>query len=100
MEWSVFVKCKSGISTICTFVVAVSGCNSRCLSTEFTRDICAWWLYGERRINYMKYMHAMALMILVCLSGCASQSAFDNDRNDIDSIKTYLFSMDRDLASI
>ncbi len=48
----------------------------------------------------MKYMHAMALMILVCLSGCASQSAFDNARNDIDSIKTHLFSMDRDLASI
>ncbi len=48
----------------------------------------------------MKYMHAMALMFLVCLSGCASQSAFDNARNDIDSIKTRLFSMDRDLASI
>lgn len=48
----------------------------------------------------MKYMNVIALLFLLSLAGCASQSAFDNARNDIDSIKTRLFSMDRDLATI
>jgi tol-pal system protein YbgF len=48
----------------------------------------------------MKYMNASALLFLLCLAGCASQGAFDNARNDIDSIKTRLFTMDRDLATI
>lgn len=40
------------------------------------------------------------LLFVVCLAGCASQSALDNVRNDVDSVKTRLFSMDRDLAGI
>ena len=48
----------------------------------------------------MKYMNVIALLILSCLAGCASQSSFDNARNDIDSIKTRLFTIDRDLSSI
>lgn len=48
----------------------------------------------------MKYMNVIALLFLLSLAGCASQSAFDNARNDIDSIKTRLFSIDRDLASV
>jgi tol-pal system protein YbgF len=42
----------------------------------------------------------MALLLLFCLAGCASQSAFDNARNDIDSIKTRLYTIDRDLTSV
>lgn len=48
----------------------------------------------------MKYMYVTSLLLLLCLTGCASQSSFDNARNDIDSIKTRLFSMDRDLAGV
>jgi tol-pal system protein YbgF len=48
----------------------------------------------------MKYMNVMALLLLLCLTGCASQSAFDNARSDIDSIKTRLYTIDRDLASV
>jgi len=48
----------------------------------------------------MKYMNVIALLFLLSLAGCASQSAFDNARNDIDSMKTRLFSIDRDLATI
>jgi len=45
-------------------------------------------------------MNVIALLLLLCLAGCASQSSFDNARNDIDSIKTRLFTIDRDLASV
>lgn len=48
----------------------------------------------------MKCMNVIALLLLLCLAGCASQSSFDNARNDIDSIKTRLFTIDRDLASV
>mgnify|MGYP001398951358 CR=1 FL=1 len=48
----------------------------------------------------MKYMNVITLLFLLCLTGCASQSSFDNARNDIDSIKTRLFSMERDLATV
>lgn len=42
----------------------------------------------------------VTLLFAVCLAGCASQGSLDNVRNDVDSIKTRLFSMDRDLAGI
>lgn len=42
----------------------------------------------------------VTLIFAVCLAGCASQGSLDNVRNDVDSIKTRLFSMDRDLAGI
>ncbi|GAC1467021.1 MAG: tol-pal system protein YbgF [Desulfuromonadaceae bacterium] len=48
----------------------------------------------------MKYANVMVLLLVSSLAGCASQGALDNARNDIDSIKTRLFSMDRDLASV
>ena len=48
----------------------------------------------------MKYVNVLALLAVSLLTGCASQSSFDNARNDIDSIKTRLFSIDRDLAAV
>lgn len=48
----------------------------------------------------MKYMNVMVLLLLLFLAGCASQGSLENVRNDIDSIKTRLFSMDRDLATV
>ena len=48
----------------------------------------------------MRYLKMMLLLTLFSLTACASQSSFDNARNDIDSIKSRLFSMDRDLASV
>jgi len=48
----------------------------------------------------MKYINGMALLLVSMLVGCASQSSLDNTRNDVDSIKTRLFSMDRDLAAV
>ena len=48
----------------------------------------------------MKYSNGMALLLVSMLVGCASQSSLDNTRNDVDSIKTRLFSLDRDLAAV
>jgi tol-pal system protein YbgF len=48
----------------------------------------------------MKYLKMILLPTLFSLTACASQSSFDNARNDIDSMKTRLFSIDRDLASV
>lgn len=48
----------------------------------------------------MKYLNLTALLLVLSLSGCASQGAVDNVRNDVDAIKTRLFSMDRDLSSL
>lgn len=48
----------------------------------------------------MKYMHAVVLLLLLCLAGCASQGSLENVRDDIDTIKTRLFSMGRDLATV
>lgn len=48
----------------------------------------------------MKYMHVVVLLLLLCLAGCASQGSLENVRDDIDTIKTRLFSMGRDLATV
>lgn len=48
----------------------------------------------------MNYMKVTLLLLVSSLAGCASQGSLDNARDDIDSIKTRLFSMDRDLASV
>ncbi|MHB8122715.1 MAG: tol-pal system protein YbgF [Desulfuromonadaceae bacterium] len=48
----------------------------------------------------MKYINGMALLLVSMLVGCASQSSLDNTRHDVDSIKTRLFSLDRDLAAV
>jgi len=42
----------------------------------------------------------MVLLSVSLLAGCASQGSLDNVRNDIDSIKTRLFTMDRDLSTL
>lgn len=47
----------------------------------------------------MKYLISMVLLVLT-LTGCASQGSLDNVRNDIDAIKSRLFSMDRDLSGV
>jgi tol-pal system protein YbgF len=48
----------------------------------------------------MRNMNVMMLLFVFLLSGCASQGSLDNVRNDVDSVKTRLFSIDRDLASM
>jgi tol-pal system protein YbgF len=48
----------------------------------------------------MKYANVMVLLLVSSLAGCASQGSLDNVRNDVDSIKTRIFSMDRDLTSV
>ncbi|MFH1028845.1 MAG: tol-pal system protein YbgF [Pseudomonadota bacterium] len=48
----------------------------------------------------IKIKHVAPLVCLLCLFGCASQGALDNVRNDIDSIKTRMYTVDRDLASV
>jgi tol-pal system protein YbgF len=42
----------------------------------------------------------VVVSLVLCLAGCASQTALDNVRNDVDAVKTRLFSMDRDVAGI
>jgi tol-pal system protein YbgF len=48
----------------------------------------------------MKHATIVVVLLVLCMTGCASQNALDNVRNDIDSVKSRLFSMDRDLAGI
>lgn len=48
----------------------------------------------------MKYVKLMTLLLVLSLAGCASQGSLDNVRNDVDSIKTRLFSVDRELATV
>lgn len=48
----------------------------------------------------MKYTYGVLLVFALSVSGCASQSALDNVRNDIDAVKSRLFSMDKDIAGI
>jgi tol-pal system protein YbgF len=48
----------------------------------------------------MKFVHIVGVLLSLAVTGCASQSAFDNVKNDIDAVKSRLFTMDRDLASI
>lgn len=48
----------------------------------------------------MKLSNLMLLLLVSSLAGCASQGSLDNVRSDVDSIKTRLFSMDRDLAGV
>ena len=46
------------------------------------------------------FINLVVILLVSSLTGCASQSALDNVRNDIDSIKTRLYSIDRDFNSI
>ncbi len=48
----------------------------------------------------MNNMKLIALLLVSSLAGCASQGSLENVRNDVDSIKTRLFTVERDLASV
>lgn len=48
----------------------------------------------------MKYFSVVLLSLVSCLAGCASQNSLENVRNDVDSIKTRLFSIDRGLSEV
>lgn len=45
------------------------------------------------------YRYAL-LMLLFIISGCASQSSINNIRDDIDTVKTRLFSLEKDLGGV
>ncbi len=53
---------------------------------------------NDGRNVHMKFKHLLLLLLVSSLAGCASQGSLDNVRNDIDSIKTRLFTIDRDLS--
>lgn len=42
----------------------------------------------------------VTLLFVVCLAGCASQGSLDNVRNDVDTMKSRLFTIDRDLTTV
>jgi len=48
----------------------------------------------------MKSLNVSLLLLALCVSGCASQGSLDNVRNDVDSLKTRLFTIDRDLDTV
>lgn len=48
----------------------------------------------------MKSRYIVSFVCMAALSGCASQGALDNVRNDIDSIKTRMYSVDKDLSGL
>ena len=48
----------------------------------------------------MKPLNVSLLLLALCMSGCASQGSLDNVRNDVDSLKTRLFTIDRDLDTV
>ncbi|MDD2365297.1 MAG: tol-pal system protein YbgF [Desulfuromonadaceae bacterium] len=48
----------------------------------------------------MKYINLTTLLILASLTGCASQGSLENIRIDVDSSKSRLFSIERDIAAI
>lgn len=48
----------------------------------------------------MKISHVIPVIIMIVLTGCATQSSLDNVRNDIDTVKTRLFSVERDLGGV
>lgn len=48
----------------------------------------------------MKLSYITPLASLIFLAGCASQGSLDNVRNDVDAVKTRLFSIERDMAAV
>ena len=48
----------------------------------------------------MKSLNVSLLLLALCMTGCASQGSLDNVRNDVDSLKTRLFTIDRDLDTV
>jgi tol-pal system protein YbgF len=52
---------------------------------------------GDAQMNRLT---CSAVMLSLFFTGCASQGSLDNVRNDVDSVKTRLFSIERDLGGI
>jgi tol-pal system protein YbgF len=48
----------------------------------------------------MKYFYLVSTVMMVCLSGCVTQSALDNVHSDIDAVKTRLISAERNLTGV
>ena len=48
----------------------------------------------------MKLSEILMIVLLGLSAGCATQSSLDNVRNDIDTVKTRLFSVERDLGGV
>lgn len=48
----------------------------------------------------MRYLNLMALFLVLFLTGCATQSSLDNINSDVDSIKTRLYSIDKDISTV
>jgi tol-pal system protein YbgF len=48
----------------------------------------------------MKYFSPMLLLLVFSLAGCATQSSLENVNSDMDSIKSRLYTIDRDLANV
>ncbi|MEI7815857.1 MAG: tol-pal system protein YbgF [Desulfuromonadales bacterium] len=48
----------------------------------------------------MKYIKLIIVFAVSSLAGCASLGSLENVRNDIDTVKTRLFTIDKDLASV
>ncbi len=48
----------------------------------------------------MKLSNAVPVILMAFLTGCATQGSLDNVRNDVDAVKTRLFSVERDLGGV
>ncbi|MBC7961721.1 MAG: tol-pal system protein YbgF [Steroidobacteraceae bacterium] len=48
----------------------------------------------------MKLTYILPLVCMVGLSGCATQGALDSVSNDVDTVKTRMFSVEKDLAGL
>jgi tol-pal system protein YbgF len=61
--------------------------------------MCVAGMWIEEKTD-MKYLNVFVLLFVSFLAGCASQSSFDSLRNEVDDVKSRLFTTDRDLATI
>lgn len=48
----------------------------------------------------MKISYVVPVVLMTFLAGCASQGSLDGVRDDVDSLKTRLFTIDRDLSTV
>jgi len=48
----------------------------------------------------MKLSYSVTLVLLIFLTGCATQGSLDNVRRDVDAVKTRLFTIERDTAGV
>jgi tol-pal system protein YbgF len=47
-----------------------------------------------------RFSHCAVLLLSLGFAGCATQSSLDNVRNDVDAVKTRLFTIERDLGGL